>query len=236
MNRLFVLVAGLFALGLTPIVSGAENLGPPIKVVNPGAPEKAPSDAVVLFDGADLSHWAHADGSPARWTVANGELVSKAGTGDVISKETFNDAQIHIEFATPDMPRVHGQERGNSGVYLQRHYEIQILDSYNNPTYKAGSAGSVYEQYDPLVNASRPPGQWQSYDIIFHTAKCAPDGRISQPPRVTILQNGVLIQDDAIISGPTGGGRKEGICDAGPLELQDHGTPVRFRNIWFRPL
>ncbi len=231
-------------LAALPLLSsGAEEPpGPAIKIVDPGNEHKAPSDAVVLFDGSDLSQWTHADGSPAKWMVRNGEMICKSGTGDIISKPKFKDAQIHLEFATPNMPNAHGQARANSGVYLQSHYEIQILDSYQNPTYKAGSAGSVYQQYDPLVNVSRPPEQWQSYDIVFHSAKCSPDGKISQPPRVTILQNGVLIQDDAIISGPTGGGRKEGVCDPGPLELQDHGHPdvketfMRFRNIWFRPL
>lgn len=219
-----------------------EQLGPPIPVVDPGAPGKAPSDAIVLFDGHDLSQWTRKDGSASEWTVRDGEIVVKSGTGDLYSKARFRDAQIHLEFATPNMPQVHGQARANSGVYLQGRYEIQILDSYQNPTYAAGSAGSVYQQHSPLVNVTRPPEQWQSYDIIFHAPRCGTDGHIQDPARVTILHNGVLIQDNATISGPTGGGARDNPCDPGPLRLQDHNHPdvkatfLRFRNVWMRPL
>jgi hypothetical protein len=234
-----IAVIGLLVAGACLIAQ--EKLGPPIKVVDPGGPGKAPSDAVVLFDGHDLSQWTRDDGSPARWAVENGQMVCKTGTGDIYSKAKFKDAQIHVEFNTPNMPSAHGQARANSGVYIQGRYEIQVLDSYNNPTYFAGSAGSVYGQHDPLVNVSRPPGEWQTYDIIYHAPKCSGE-QITTPARVTILQNGVLIQDDATVSGPTGGGEKEHLCDAGPLRLQDHFHPdvketfMRFRNVWFRPL
>jgi hypothetical protein len=229
-----VLIAGAYLIA-------QEKLGPPIKEVDPGGPGKAPSDAVVLFDGHDLSQWTRGDGSPAKWAVENGEIVCKTGTGDIFSKAKFKDAQIHVEFNTPNMPNAHGQARANSGVYIQGRYEIQVLDSYKNPTYFAGSAGSVYGQHDPLVNVSRPPGDWQSYDIVYHAPKCSGE-QITQQASVTILYNGVLIQDDASISGPTGGGEKGHDCDAGPLRLQDHNYPgiretfMRFRNVWFRPL
>ena len=223
------------------VLVAAETLGPPINVVDPGGPGKAPSDAMVLFDGKNLDAWTHRNGRPVKWTVANGEMICKTGSGDVFSKAKFTDAQIHVEFNTPSMPNAHGQARANSGVYLHSRYEIQVLDSFNNPTYFAGGAGSVYGQHDPLVNVTRPPGEWQSYDIIFHGPKCEAD-KVTAPARVTILQNGVLIQDNAAISGPTGGGDKDNVCEAGPLRLQDHGYPgikatlLKFRNVWFRPL
>ncbi len=232
----------LVSFGLAAVtLPAAEKLGPPIPVVDPGNASHAPSDAIVLFDGHDLSQWTHQGGSAPKWTVNNGEMIVKSGTGDVFSKPVFRNAQIHIEFATPNMPQVHGQARANSGVYLQGRYEIQILDSYQNPTYEAGSAGSVYQQHSPLVNVTRPPEQWQSYDIIFHAPGCT-DNKVTSPARVTILQNGVLIQDNVTISGPTGGGARDNACDPGPLRLQDHNHPdvketfLRFRNIWMRPL
>ncbi len=240
--RLISIRAGVTLAFACTSLFAQEKLGPPIPVVDPGGPGKAPSDAVVLFDGTSLSQWAHHDGSAPRWTIKDGEMIVKSGTGDVYSKPTFKDAQIHVEFATPSMTNVKGQARANSGVYLQSHYEIQILDSYQNPTYFAGGAGSVYSQHNPLVNVTRPPEQWQSYDIIFHAPRCDAAQKVVEPARVTILQNGVLIQDNVTITGPTGGGEKEHICDAGPLRLQDHNHPdvketfMRFRNVWFRPL
>jgi len=235
MKRIFIIVAAVATL------AADEKLGPPIRVVDPGAPGKAPSDAVVLFGGTNLDQWRRGDGSKPKWTVENGEMICKSGTGDVFSKPTFKDAQIHVEFNTPFMPDAHGQARANSGVYIHGSYEIQVLDSYQNPTYEAGSAGSVYGQHDPLVNVTRPPGEWQTYDIIFHAPKCEADV-VKQPARVTILQNGVLIQDEATISGPTGGGDKGDACQAGPLRLQDHVYPgikatlLKFRNVWFRAI
>ena len=230
-----------FAVVTSAVLLAQETLGPPIKVVDPGKTGTAPSDAIVLFDGTNLDQWTYGNGSPAKWPIVNRELICKNGTGDIVSKAKFRDAQIHVEFNTPNMPNAQGQGRGNSGVYIQSKYEIQILDSFNNPTYAAGSAGSVYGKHDPLVNVTRPPGEWQSYDIVFHAPKCEAE-LVKQPARVTILQNGVLIQDEAAISGPTGGGNTEHVCAAGPLRLQDHGnpglqvTPLKFRNIWFRNL
>ena len=213
------------------------------KVVTPGAmPGQPPSDAIVLFGGASVADWVYKDGRPAQWPVADGVLMCKSGTGNIYTKQKFGSAQIHVEFATPYMPEAHGQARGNSGVYLQGRYEIQILDSFNNPTYSNGSAGALYGQSAPLVNVSRPPKEWQSYDIVFHVPKCGADHQIATPPTVTVLHNGVLVQDQAVIRGRTTGGDDTDVCEDGPLMLQDHFHPdvketfMQFRNIWIRPL
>jgi hypothetical protein len=216
--------------------------GPQPRVVDPGKPGEAPSDAIVLFSGKDASEWVHEDGTPAKWLVENGILICKSGTGDISSKHKFGSAQIHIEFSTPYMPKFHSQARGNSGVYLQGRYEVQVLDSYQNPTYANGSCGALYSQYAPLVNACRPPEQWQSYEIVFHAPKCSSDGKVSEPGTLTLLHNGVLVQDHVTIKGVTYGGSNAHNCETGPLRLQDHydtkvgDTPVRYRNIWYRPL
>ncbi|HEU0119068.1 MAG TPA: DUF1080 domain-containing protein [Bryobacteraceae bacterium] len=226
----FLLVAALYAEEPQP------------RVVDPGSPGHAPSDAIVLFDGRSNSEWTHKDGRPAEWTVQDGVLLCKSGTGDIVSKRTFNSAQIHLEFSTPNMPQAHGQARGNSGVYIQGRYEVQVLDSYNNPTYPNGSAAAVYGQHPPLVNASRPPEQWQSYDFIFHAPRCGRDGKVNTPATLTLLHNGVLVQDHVPIKGNTPGSDEARVCEAGPILLQDHFHPdvkdtlLRFRNIWVRPL
>jgi hypothetical protein len=210
-------------------------------VVTPGENGQPPSDAIVLFDGKDLSHWVHKDGRPAAWTLKNGEMVCNTGAGDLHSREKIGSSQIHVEFATPYMPTQHDQARGNSGVYIQSRYEIQVLDSYQNPTYPNGSAAALYGQHAPLVNASRPPEKWQSYDIIFHAPKCERSETV-QPGTLTLFHNGVLVQDHVIILGPTSGGATDDICTPGPLLLQDHfhpeakTTPMKFRNIWYRAL
>ena len=205
-------------------------------VVQPGPP---PSDAIILFDGKDTSAWVYKDGRPAEWPVIDGVLTCKSGTGNIYSKAKFSGAQIHVEFATPEMPKAKGQARGNSGVYLQGRYEIQILDSFDNPTYANGSAGALYGQYAPLVNVSKPPRQWQTYDIIFHGPKC---GAVTIPGTVTVLHNGVLVQDHVTVRGRTTSSDDTNVCEAGPLMLQDHFHPdvketfMQFRNIWMRPL
>jgi hypothetical protein len=217
--------------------------GPQPRAVDPGGAGKAPGDAVVLFDGTDLSHWTTKDGRTARCKVAAGAMACTTGSGDLFSKEKFRAAQIHVEFAIPAMADQHGQLRGNSGVFLHGRYEIQVLDSYNNPTYADGSAGALYGQAAPLVNASRPPEMWQSYDIVFHPPACDAGGTVTRKGTLTILHNGVLIQDRVEIQKVTPGDAGGSVCDAGPLRLQDHsgfpGAPVtvmRFRNIWYRPL
>jgi hypothetical protein len=217
--------------------------GPQPRAVDPGGPGRAPSDAVVLFDGNDLSHWTVAGGGPAKCTIQEGAMACKTGAGDILSKEKFRDAQIHLEFSIPNMPEQKGQLRGNSGVFLQGQYEIQVLDSYHNPTYANGSAGALYGQYAPLVNASRPPEQWQTYDVVFHAPRCGADGRVTKQGTLTLLHNGVLVQDHVEIQKATPGNSADSVCQPGPLRLQDHsgfpGAPVtvmRFRNIWFRPV
>lgn len=233
MTRL--ILALTFALPLA-----AAELPQPV-AIDPGGPGQAPSDAIVLFGGKDLALWVHRDGSPAKWAIENGEIVCKTGSGNIRTKRKFGDFQLHIEFATPNQTGVTGQARGNSGVYLQGRYEVQVLDSYRNPTYADGSAGAVYQQSAPAVNASRPPEQWQDYDIIFHAPKCY-GGHFVAPGTVTVLHNGVLIQDHFELEGPTPGGVGGEICEPGPILLQDHihkeveETALKYRNIWIRPL
>ena len=213
----------------------------PVVVTPPPAtepPVAAPSDAIVLFDGKDLSKWVDAKGAAARWAIQDGAIVVTARTGDIRSTEQFGDMQLHIEFATPAAVSGDSQGRGNSGIFLMDRYEMQVLDSYRNPTYPDGQAGAVYGQMPPLVNASRPPGQWQTFDITF-TAPRFKGSEVVSPARVTILHNGVLIQNNTTLIGSTAHqlvGKYEPHPDAAPIRLQDHGNPVRFRNIWVRKL
>jgi hypothetical protein len=203
------------------------------------SPGRPPSDAVALFDGKDLSRWAHKDGSAAKWKVENGYAEVAPKTGYIYTREAFGDCQLHVEFAEPVPPKGESQERGNSGVFLMGLYEIQVLDSYENKTYADGQASAVYGQYPPLVNASRPPGQWQTYDIVFHGPRFDKDGKLLRPARATVLHNGVLVQDNVELTGPTAHGERppyKAHPEKLPLGLQDHGNPVRFRNIWIREL
>lgn len=215
-------------------------------VIDPGtastqdAPGRPPSDAVVLFDGKDLSHWVSAaDRGPAKWKVENGYMEVVAKTGYIATRDSFGDCQLHVEFAEPTPPHGESQERGNSGVFLMGLYEIQVLDSYNSKTYADGQASAVYGQYPPLVNASRAPGQWQTYDIIWHGPRFDASGKLTRPAHVTVFQNGVLTQDNVEPTGPTGHHVRppyEAGPDKLPLALQDHNHPVRYRNIWIREL
>lgn len=218
---------------------------PQPKEVTPGTfssqehPGKPPSDAIVLFDGTDLSKWVSGkDGSPAKWVVQDGVMVVAPKTGEIRTKEEFGDCQIHVEWA--ESPDVQGssQGRGNSGVFLMGLVEIQVLDSYHNPTYADGGAGSVYGVQVPLANAVLPPGKFQVYDIIFRRPVYR-NGEVLDPGYVTVFVNGVVVQDHAALEGPTGHMRRSQprpFPEKGPLVLQDHGNPVRFRNIWYRPL
>jgi hypothetical protein len=218
---------------------------PPAKeppIVKPGATNSdPPSDAIVLFDGKDLSGWvSQKDGaSPAPWDVKDGYMQVKPGAGDIVSKYEFGSGQLHVEWATPDVVKGEGQGRGNSGVFLMGRYEVQVLDSYDNKTYFHGQAGAIYNQHAPLVNACRTPGQWQAYDIIFHAPTFDEQGKVTKRARITVLHNGVLIQDNVEIYGHTWHD-KPALYIAhgpkGPLALQDHGDLVRYRNIWVRPL
>ena len=210
---------------------------PQPRVVTPGTDGAAPSDAVVLFDGTDLSKWKGGDGAAA-WKVENGYMeVTRAG--DIQTVEQFGDCQLHLEFRSPDVVKGDSQGRGNSGVFLMGLYEIQVLDSYDNPTYADGGAGSIYGQHPTLVNASRKPGEWQTYDIIFIAPRFDGDKLVS-PACLTVLHNGVLAQHAQASDGPTGHRSVSSYSSdhpaAGPLKLQDHGDLVRFRNIWMRPL
>jgi hypothetical protein len=213
-------------------------------VIDPGTastqetPGRAPSDAVVLFDGKDLSRWADKDGKPAKWKVENGYAEVVAQSGYIYTRDSFGDCQLHVEFAEPSPGVGESQERGNSGVFLMGQYETQVLDSYQNKTYADGQAAAEYGQYPPLVNAARPPAQWQTYDIIFHRPHFK-DGKVTQPARLTVLHNGVLVQDNVELTGPTAHGERPPYKpgpDKLPLALQDHGDPVRYRNIWIREL
>lgn len=214
-------------------------------VIEPGTastqetPGRAPSDAVVLFDGKDLSQWAATDNGPAKWKVENGYFEVVPKTGFIHTREAFGDCQLHVEFAAPNPPKGESQGRGNSGVFLQGLYETQVLDSYQNKTYADGQAAAIYGQYPPLVNASRPPGHWQIYDIVFHGPRFDASGKLTRPARETVFHNGVLVQDNAELTGPTAHGERppyKATPEKLPLALQDHGDPVRYRNIWIREL
>ncbi len=219
----------------------AADDGPRPRVVTPGkAPADRPSDAIALFNGHDLSHWTRRDGTPTGCTVEDAVMVCKTGSGDVYSTDKFQDAQIHLEFRIPYMPDQQGQLRGNSGVKLHGVYEIQILDSYRNATYANGACGAYYGHNAPLVNATRPPEEWQSYEIVFHGPKCDGDDRLVQPGTLTLIHNGVLVLDHVTLRDQRT--CKDGIGNPGPLVLQDHQprnppmTVMRFRNIWLRNL
>ena len=211
----------------------AEDPQPP--VIDPGQPGTPPSDAIVLFDGKDMTKFRGQNSPESKWKLENGVMETTSG-GGIFSKEEFGDCQLHVEWASPSVVKGDGQARGNSGVYLMGRYEIQVLDCYNNKTYPNGQCGAFYGHNAPLVNACRKPGEWQTYDIIFHTPKKQADGQV-QPGSFTVLHNGVLIQDHIPVGveGTTSCPLK-GYAEKGPLYLQDHGNPVRFRNVWVRKL
>jgi hypothetical protein len=219
---------------------------PQPRLVDPGAPGAAaspatpPADAIVLFDGRDLSRWrSDKDGGPARWKVADGYMEVVKGTGGIHTEQGFGDCQLHIEWATPSPAVGQGQDRGNSGVFLMGRYEVQVLDSHGSTTYPDGQAAALYGQFPPLVNASRPPGQWQSYDIVFRGPRFDQAGTLLRPARVTVLHNGVLVHDARELTGPTAHKARPAYAahpDRLPLGLQDHDHPVRFRNVWIREL
>lgn len=215
-------------------------------VITPGTPStqdqpgKPPSDAVVLFDGSDLTKWeADNDKNEAtKWVVRNGAMECVPGSGYIRTKDKFGDIQLHVEWAAPSKVEGDSQGRGNSGVFLMGMLEIQVLDNYNNPTYSDGTAGAAYGIMPPMVNALRPPGQFQSYDIIFRRP-IYKDGVALDPGYVTVIENGVVVQDHTMLEGPGGhmGRSKIGpFPEVGPLKFQDHGNPVRYRNVWIRPL
>jgi hypothetical protein len=248
MNRFFFLLICLLSLSTMVLAQGkpepmkpeaTEVWEPEPRVVTPGAMSKAPSDAIVLFDGKNLDEWVAAkDGKAAGWKVEGGAMTVVKSSGNIRTKREFGDIQLHIEFRTPAVVDGTGQGRGNSGIFLQQRYEVQVLDSYNNRTYSNGQAASIYKQSMPLVNACLPPGEWQVYDIIYIAPRFNADGIKVSPAYVTVIQNGVLVQNHTEIRGTTEYiGLPRNIAHGkGPLELQDHSNPTSYRNVWVREL
>jgi hypothetical protein len=233
----------------TPVIPGSQYRvhdaeRPQPRIVTPptpstqDAPGTAPSDAVMLFDGHDLSNWEHMDGRDCEWSLGQGFMQVVPKSGDIRSKQSLGDCQLHVEFASPEEISGESQGRGNSGIFLMGLYEIQVLDCYDNPTYADGTTGGIYGQFPPLVNACREPGKWQMYDIIWIAPRF--DGeKLVSPARVTVMLNGILLHHDQPLQGPTKHKQTTEYQPHGPeapLRLQDHGDLVRFRNIWFRPL
>ncbi len=253
MNNKNILIVSL--LVFSAATAGAQNnmthemtewYTPEPPVVTPGTEIKgggftAPSDAIVLFDGKDLSKWESPNGGPAEWKVKDGVITVDKSKGDIQTKDKFNDFQLHIEWRVPKDIEGSDQLRGNSGVYLQGIYEIQVLDNYNNKTYVNGMSGSIYKQSAPLANAMRKPGEWNVYDIIYTAPVFKEDGTYRSRPRVTVIQNGVILQNNTEILGTTEfiGLPRTVKHGAGPILLQSHGDksqPISFRNIWIRNL
>ena len=249
------LVSGLGCILATSVALGGlpdpnwlghdrERPAPP--VVTPGSfssqdqAGQPPSDATVLFDGRDISPWGALDGTPTKWIAKDGAMECVPGSGYVRSLQAFGDCQLHVEWAAPVPPQGTSQGRGNSGVFFGfDRYEIQVLDSYQNTTYADGSAASVYGQYPPLVNASQPPGKWQVYDIVWTAPRFEADGQLVSKARATVFHNGVLVQNNVEFTGPTGWvGRAayKAHPEQSPIAFQDHGNPVRYRNVWVREL
>jgi hypothetical protein len=236
---------------LLPALAWAQSLQLPppeaTEVWSPVPPKVAPgalagdppSDAVILFDGKDLDNWQSVNGGPARWRVADGEMIVEPKSGSIRTREKFGDVQLHVEWMVPVLPASRkGQDRGNSGIFLQGLYEVQVLDTYDNPTYVNGEAGAIYKQYRPLVNALKPAPQWQSYDIVYLAPRFYGDGSVAAPARITVFLNGVLVQNNVAIKGPTDY-RALPVYHAhgdAPLMLQAHNNQVHYRNLWLRRL
>jgi hypothetical protein len=213
---------------------------PEPRVITPGKTSlDAPSDAIVLFNGKDFSQWQSVRNDEVKWKLKEGYMMVDSGTGNIKTKQSFGDCQLHIEWRTPEIVKGTSQGRGNSGIFLMGLYELQVLDSYHNRTYSNGQAGSIYKQHIPLVNVCRPPGEWQTYDVIFTAPRFNNDSTLKSAARITVLQNGVLVQNNVSLFGGT---EYIGIpvykmhADKLPLVLQDHGNPVCYRNIWIREL
>ncbi|NRB52316.1 MAG: DUF1080 domain-containing protein [Saprospiraceae bacterium] len=233
----FLVSFGLQAQITDPVAT--EVWKPVPRVVSPGsASNTAPSDAIMLFDGKSTSEWTHGDGSAVKWKMGDGFMTVVKGAGGIKTKRNFGDCQLHVEWRTPAKVMKEGQGRGNSGIFLQSRYELQVLDNYENTTYSNGQAGSIYKQSIPLVNACRPPGEWQTYDIIYTAPRFNDDGVKVASARITVLHNGVLIQNNTEIKGTTEyiGLPKNNKHGKAPLMLQDHSDPVSYRNIWIREL
>ncbi|MFN0099383.1 MAG: DUF1080 domain-containing protein [Gemmatimonadaceae bacterium] len=217
-----------------------ERPKPPVEVAPPQRlPVAPPPGAIVLFNGGDLSWWKSGDGDAAKWRVVDGAFEVVPGTGDLRTRVGFGDVRLHLEWMSPAPPKGEGQDRGNSGVYLQATYEVQVLDSYRNDVYADGQAAAIYGQFPPRVNVTRPPGEWQSYDIEFRRPRFDSTGTSLSPARLTVWHNGVLVHDDVALLGPTSHKVRDPYkahADELPIMLQDHGHPVRFRNVWVQVL
>ncbi len=215
---------------------------PEVRVVQPGDENhKPPADAIVLFDGSNLDKWEseREPGKAAPWKVEDGKFVVVPKTGGIKTKEGFGDIQLHIEWSAPTEVKGQGQGRGNSGLFFMGKYELQILDSYENDTYTNGQAASIYKQHPPLVNAMRSPGEWNTYDAVFTAPRFNSDGMLISPARITVFHNGILVQNNVTLKGPTeyiGIPNYVAHDDKLPIHLQDHGDLVSFRNIWVRKL
>jgi hypothetical protein len=242
-----LLAAGLAVQSAAPKPEDTEVWGPAPPMVSPGrfVPAPPPSDAVILFDGRGLGEWVSAkDGTPARWQLGGGVFTVARGTGNIETRRRFGSYQLHVEWRVPADVTGEGQGRGNSGLFLASTgkddlgYELQILDGYRNRTYVNGQVGSLYKQFAPLANPARRPGEWQSYDVVWTAPRFAADGHVTRPASVTVLMNGVLVQDHAVLAGPTLYIGKPAYAPHGPapIKLQDHGNAVSFRNIWLREL
>jgi hypothetical protein len=239
---LFLAILSLFevytdAQEVTPKPTDVDKQAPP--VVTPGDGTTPPSDAIVLFNGGDLSKWEKSNGDPAQWELKDGIMTVIPGRGWIQTKQLFGDIQLHLEWRAPSEVTRDGQGRGNSGVFLMGKYEVQILDSYDNYTYPNGQAAAIYKQHVPLVNACRKPGEWQTFDIIFMAPRFNEQGRVTHAARVTVIHNGVLVQNNVEIWGEsvnTGLPIYTKHSEKLPLTLQNHAKPVSFRNIWIREL
>ncbi|NLY25375.1 MAG: DUF1080 domain-containing protein [Bacteroidales bacterium] len=233
-----VLILLTFNLFAQMVPEETEWYAPVPPKVNPGeGPGRAPSDAIILFDGVDLSQWKGEKGD-APWEIRNGELTVKPGTGSIMTRQHFADVQLHIEFRSPDPEQHHGQNRGNSGIFLQSKYEVQVLDGDHNPTYVNGMVGSIYKQQAPLANAYTRNGEWQVYDIYWRAPLFGTDGQLESPAMITVVLNGILVQNNFVLKGDTPYIGYPTYTPHGrlPLMLQDHGTEVSYRNIWIREL
>ena len=193
-----------------------------------------PENAVQIFNNQDVSNWTQRNGDAANWIVQDG--VVAVNKGDIMTQERFADFFLHLEFMTPDMPDATGQAKGNSGVFLQGRYEIQVLDSYGIETPGKGDCGAIYDQYAPLINACKPPLEWQTYDVCFRSARVSEDGEVLEKTRLTVLQNGIVIHNNVELPGVTVLAIDEQVGTPGPILLQDHGNDVKYRNIWVLPL
>lgn len=230
-SRLLLFLGTLFAASLHTLAQNTDEAPP---VVDPGHAALAPSDATVLFNGEGFDQWTSVrEGQDIQWLLRDGSMVVTQ-TGGIITKQSFGSVQLHLEWSTPREMKGASQGRGNSGVYLQGRYEVQVLDSFENPTYPNGQAGALYGYFPPQVNVTRRPGEWQTYDIIFHPP-LEVEGEF-QAGSLTVFHNGVLIQDHVPVTGTTTASPLKGATEKGPLYLQDHGNPVRFRNIWIREI